>query len=98
MSGTHISHPVMALMACETMKPDRVEPIRSTDVEQLGGAIGVGHDVVGGEPMLFLSLHAKGGDALFARIDADEAQAFITLLSRNLRQLAAIGDPVETMN
>ena len=96
--NTQTAHPVMALMECETMKPERVSPIRATDLERLGGAIGVGHDVIDGEPTLFLSMHRGDGDAIFARMDGDEAQAFVALLFRNLQQLNQIGMPAETVN
>lgn len=99
-SETRFAQPLMAMMRCEAMRPMNLEQLSGAAIEDGEGALGVGVDVVDGEPMLFVSAHASVADAIFARLDLDTAQAFVALLIRHLGDLARYvpGQPTERPN
>lgn len=93
--------PVLGLINCPVLRPERITPMSEVDIEQDVGAVGVGHATSpGGDPMLFLSLHQPGGDVLMANMTPEHAACVVRQLMEQLNALARLvpGQPAETLN
>lgn len=101
MATTFKVRPVMALLNCPVMRPDRITPIHDEDVEQGIGAVGVGSAATpDGDPMLFLSLHQPDGAVLMAHLTPEEGARIARLLTGALHEMATFvpGQRAEAVN
>lgn len=89
MSSSVKVQPVLGLMSCPVLRPERVTPVSDLDVEQDVGAVGIGEAAYpNGEPMLFLSLHQPAGDVLMAHMTPEQAASVAEQLMARLTALA----------